>query len=506
MTRKTSKMGIIIILLIGLFLTTGFSIREKTPHTVYRVYLKGKSLGIIKSKKSLENYIDKKQEEIKKKYNVDKVYIPTELDIVKEVTYDNNIITIKEIYNKIKDISPFTISGYAITIKGLDTKDSEGKTVKGTKQVIYVLNKQVFKDAVDNTVKSFIPKEEYESYAKNSQKEISDVGKIIENIYIQNTITIKKQNIPVNKTIYQNKETLSKYLLFGTTEEQQKYVVQDGDTIADVAFNNKISTEEFLIANPTFGDENSLLYSGQEVTLGILKPQFNVVEEDHVVVKEEKNYTTETRYDNTKNIGYSEVIQAGIKGENKVTQKIQKINGETTNVVSVNTEVIKEPVNEIIVKGGKQSSYSGGKYGSVVATKGEWGWPASCSSVSSPFGYRWGALHDGTDIAGCGYGSNIFAAQAGTVVESKKKPGYYSGGYGDNGEYIIIDHHNGYYTLYAHMCPGCRYVKAGDNVVKGQVIGGMGRTGAASGVHLHFGIWRGYPYRGGRALNAMSLY
>ena len=55
-----------------------------------------------------------------------------------------------------------------------------------------------------------------------------------------------------------------------------------------------------------------------------------------------------------------------------------------------------------------------GGYGSVIPTKGQWGWPATCSSVSSPFGWRWGVLHDGTDIAGCGYGSNIFAAQSGT--------------------------------------------------------------------------------------------
>ena len=356
----------------------------------------------------------------------------------------------------------------------------------------------MYKRQVDNTVKSFIPKEEYEAYASKTQKEIEDTGKVIENIYIQNTITIKKQNIPVNKTIYQDKETLSKYLLFGTTEQQQQYTVQDGDTISDVAFNNKISTEEFLIANPGFTSENSLLYAGQQVTLGILKPQFNVVSEEQVVFKEEKNYQTETRYDNDKEVGYTETIQAGVKGENKVTQKLQKVNGETKNVVTVTTEVLKEPVNEIIVKGGKQSSYYGGGYGTAVATKGEWGWPASCASVSSPFGWRWGVLHDGTDIAGCGYGSNIFAAQSGTVVQSGSKF--------DNGHFITIYHHNGYYSMYAHLCVGCRYVKVGDNVVKGQVIGGMGRTGAATGVHLHFAIWRGYPYRGGVALNAMSFY
>ena len=411
----------------------------------------------------------------------------------------------KKIYEEIKDKSPFTINGYIIKIKGLETTSQEGKKIKGKSQNIYVINKKTFTNAIESTVKSFIPEEEYNSYENNTQKEIEDVGKIIENIYIKNKITIKKDLIPVDKKIYLEEEDLSKYLLFGTEEDQAKYTVQVGDTIEDVAFNNKISTQEFLIANPELQDENSLLSPGQEVTLGIIKPQFSVIEQEQVIFREEKNYTTETRYDNDKYVGYNEVIQAGVKGENKVTQIVLKVNGEVTNRTTTNTEVLKEPVNEIIVKGGKQSAYAGG-YGSAIATKGQWGWPATCSSVSSPFGWRWGYLHDGTDIAGCGYGSNIFAAQAGTVEVSMKKTGYYAGGYGDNGEYIVINHHNGYYSLYAHLCPGCRAVKPGDYVEKGQVIGGMGMTGAATGVHLHFAIWNGFPYRGGTALNAMAFY
>lgn len=499
MKQKIVNLISLNILVLTVVLTVGFTNKNLSPKTLYRVYLEGKSLGLIESKKELEEYIDKKQNQIKKKYKVSKVYVPDDLDIVKEITYNKQPISVSKIYEKIKDISPFTIDGYTIVINGIETKDANGNKVKAKKQTIYVLEKKIFEDAVDATVKSFIDKDDYEAYINNKQKKITNTGTIIENIYIENNITIKKSHIPVDKVIYTEKEQLSKYLLFGTTEDQQKYTVKDGDTIQDVAFANKISNEEFLIANPTFTSANSLLYPGQTVTLGILKPQFNIVEVDHTVFLEDKNYETETRYDNTKMIGYTETIQTGVKGINKVTQKVQKINGETKSVIPVGTpEVIKEPIKEIIVKGGKQSSYQNSGYGTAVATKGEWGWPTSCSSVSSHFGYRWGVLHDGTDIAGCGYGSNIFAAQSGTVVVSSSKY--------DNGQYIVIDHHNGYYSMYAHLCVGCRYVQAGDNVVKGQVIGGMGRTGYASGVHLHFAIWRGYPYRGGVALNAMSFY
>lgn len=472
------------------------------PKEVYRVYIEGKSLGLIKSKNALEKYIDKEQKSIKEKYGVKKVYAPDELDIEKELTYDEKIYSTKQIYEKIKDISPFTIDGYTMKIKGLTKTNSDGKKVKGEDKYIYTLNRKTFTKAVEKTVKSFITEDKYNAYKNKTQKEIKETGSIIENLYIKNKITIKESKIPVNKTIYTKEENLTKYLLFGTTEEQQKYTVKDGDTIADVAFNNKISTEEFLVANTQFKDENSLLFTGQEVTIGLLHPQFDLVEEDHTVSDQEVNYETETKIDNSKKSSYSQVEQAGVKGKNRVTQKIQKVNGETTNVVTTNTEELTAPVKEIIVKGRQGSSsggaggYGGAGYGGTVATKGEWGWPATCQTVSSPFGYRWGVLHDGTDIAGCGYGSNIFAAQSGTVVKTSYKF--------DNGIYVIINHNNGYYSLYAHLSGYT--VKEGQSVSKGQVIGTMGRTGFATGVHLHFAIWVGYPYYGGSVRNAMSFY
>ena len=493
---KNKFTSILVILVLGITLPFITAYTSKTPKELYRVYLKGESIGLIESKKELEDYIDKKQKEIKKKFDVDKVYLPEELDIEKEKTYDNDISSVKKIYNKIKNISPFTIKGYAIKIKGVDTESGDGKKIKGKTQTIYVLDKKVFEDAVDNIVHSFVSDADYKKYESGDQEEIKETGKIIERIYIDNKITIRKANIPVDETIYQETNTLSRYLMFGTTKDQKKYTVKEGDTISQISLNNKIATEEFLIANPEFTSENTLLYPGQEVTIGILKPQFRVVEEDHVVQDQETNYQTETQYDNSKEIGYSKVKQKGVKGVTRYTQKIKKVNGETISVANVSDEEIKKPVNEIIIKGGKKSSYTG--YGTVVATPGEWGWPATCSSVSSPFGYRWGTLHDAIDIAGCGYGSNIFAAKDGVVVQSSYKY--------DNGEYVTIDHGNGYYSLYAHLVSGSRRVRVGDYVVKGQVIGSMGMTGAATGVHVHFAIWRGYPYRGGTPLNPLAFY
>ena len=496
-----------ILLLISLMIipfTLGFKAKYLTkPQKVYRVYLKGNSIGLIKSKDELNKYIDAKQEVVKQKYKVKKVYAPSELKITEEITYSNDIMSTEEIYEKIANSSPFTINGYIVKIGGIQKNNNEKSKEKPKTQKIYILDKKIFKESAENTAKSFVTEDLYNLYKEDRQPEIKEVGMIIESIYIKNKVSIKKGKIPVDQKIYTDSEELSKYLVFGTTDDSREYTVKKGDDLEDVAFNNKMSIEELMIANPDITDKNTLLYPGQKLKIATITPQLEIVEEDHVVKKEQQHFTTETQYNNSKYTDFSETKQKGVNGENIVTQKIQKVNGEIANAVTLNKEVVKEPIKEIIIKGTKKrpsgggwGTYDGPGYGDVIQTKGTWGWPATCSTVSSGFGYRWGTLHDGTDIYGCGYGSNIFAAQSGVVVESSSRY--------DNGIYVIIDHQNGYYTIYAHLSR--KIVKKGESVSKGQVIGAMGQTGFATGVHLHFGMFRGYPYRGGRAFNAMSVY
>ena len=476
-----------------------------TPKNVYRVYLAGKSVGLINDKDSLDEYIDKEQQTLKDKYKADKVYAPEDLEIVKDITFKENISTTEEIYNKIKDIEPFTIKGYEITIEGLDTTNEQGEEIKGKDQTIYVLDKAVFEESMANTIRSFVDSDNYDKYLNNEQKEIEsgDTGTIIENIYIENKITIKETNIPSDETIYESVDDLSKYLLFGTLDEQQKYTVQRGDTISDVSFNNKLSNEEFLIANPEFTDANNLLYEGQNVTISIIKPQFRLVEIDHQVTTQDIPYETETRYDNSKYTNYEETIQEGVVGSQLVTSKVEKVNGQVENAVIDNTatKVLKEPIKRIIVKGTKQAGGSGGVNSGLSSNskvEGYWLWPTRTPYyISSPYSYRWGTLHDGMDIAGAGYGSPIYASNNGIVVASSYK--------WDNGQYIVINHNNGYYTMYAHLAE--RYVSVGQEVTQGQTIGSMGQSGFATGVHLHFGLWRGFPYsRGSSSMNPMSLF
>lgn len=386
------------------------------PQNVYRVYLAGKSIGLVEDATALDQYIDNEQQMLREQYQVDKVYAPEDLKIVKDVTYNENISTTQEIYEKIKDIEPFTIKGYEVTISGIDTTNEQGEVVEGVDQTIYVLDEQVFEDAMDTTIRAFVGSDRYDKYINNQQAEIASgsTGSLIENIYLENKVTIKEKNIPSDEKIYENSADLSKYLLYGTLEEQQKYTVQKGDTISDVSFNNKLSNEEFLIANPEFTDANSLLYEGQSVNISIIKPQFRLIEVERQVALQDIPYETETRYDNSQYTTYEETIQEGVNGSQLVTSVLEKVNGQVENATidTSATQVVSEPTKRIIVKGTKQR-YSGGGTDSSLSgnskVEGYWLWPTRTPYyISSPYAYRWGTLHDGMDIAGAGYGSPIY--------------------------------------------------------------------------------------------------
>lgn len=481
----------------------GLESKIESPRQLYNVYLAGKSIGIIESKEALENYIDEKQQELKNKYHVDKVYAPNDLDIVKEITYDNKISTVEEIYKKIENIkgaSSFTIDGYKIYIKGIEKKNEDGTTTTTDDVTLYVLDKDIFTNSVTKTITAFIDKDTYEAYLNDTQKKIegNDTGTIIENLYIQNTITIKKDRIPAGDKIYETEEELSKFLLFGTTDEQETYIVKAGDTIEEISNNNKLSTEEFLIANTNFKTAQDLLYPGQEVKLGLISPKFDLVEVEHVVSQKPIKMETIYKDDDTQYVGYEKVEQDGKDGLALVTEKIQLVNGEIQDTVQANSVVLSPSINKIVVRGTKRySSSSLGPNVDVPVGIGSWVWPTNSPyTISSYFSWRWGKHHDAVDITGSGYGSPIKAANNGIIVQS----GYTS----TNGNYIVIAHQNGYYTMYAHMA--ARYKQVGDIVMAGDQIGTMGNTGFAYGVHLHFGLYNGYPFRGGVAINPLNLY
>lgn len=124
-------------------------------------------------------------------------------------------------------------------------------------------------------------------------------------------------------------------------------------------------------------------------------------------------------------------------------------------------------------------------------------WPTE-GSITSLFGYRFspmhradgetGEFHAGLDIANVA-DTLVHATADGTVRFSGWSHGY--------GNMVVIDHGYGVSTLYGHTSKAL--VKAGDRVMRGQVIAYMGTTGRSTGAHLHYEVWRQ-----GRPVNPMS--
>jgi len=111
----------------------------------------------------------------------------------------------------------------------------------------------------------------------------------------------------------------------------------------------------------------------------------------------------------------------------------------------------------------------------IPGQDGEFIWPLDTVDVSSRFGYRNGRMHNGIDLR-APRGTEIVASSAGRVVFSGRKNGY--------GLMLVIKHRGGIASVYAHNKRNI--VQVGELVDQGQMIARVGRSGNATGYHVHF--------------------
>lgn len=122
-------------------------------------------------------------------------------------------------------------------------------------------------------------------------------------------------------------------------------------------------------------------------------------------------------------------------------------------------------------------------YGVDAATGFYYPLPSNYTRISSGFGYRIhpitgrSSFHGGVDLPAPS-GTPVYSVKSGIVAISGYNSSY--------GNYVVIQHTNGYSSLYAHLSSRC--VSANQTVAQGQAIGGVGTTGSSTGNHLHFEI------------------
>jgi murein DD-endopeptidase MepM/ murein hydrolase activator NlpD len=102
-------------------------------------------------------------------------------------------------------------------------------------------------------------------------------------------------------------------------------------------------------------------------------------------------------------------------------------------------------------------------------------------NFGSPFGYRWGRMHEGIDIEGWAH-TRVRAALEGVVTRVG-----WLGNYSGYGLVVKVRHAGGIVSMYAHLADA--FVRTGDWVGRGQLIARAGCTGSCTGVHLHFQVW-----------------
>ena len=549
--KNIGKYFLIVLLSVIVFLF-GFGYKtNKQPNALYRVYLDNELLGVIESKKELEEYINNQANTIRDnlrkyslrieaidtflKYNsivalqnynnsdkinylitnkdslkisesdiedlkfyqeeklynineleikemrdyiekneiyshVEEVYTPNGIEIEKIYTYEDDTLTVAEVYKQIMSKKSGSIAGYKFTIKSDNEETAD--------IVVYTLDSEIFTKAIEEIITIFVDEADYQNYKADTQQDITSTGSLIENIYIEEDITYKAQNISVDEKIYTNSTDLSAYLLYGDTYTEKTVKVKAGDSIESLSFENQISVQEFLIFNEQYTSRDNLLVPNTDVIISNVDPKIQVVVEYYEVVDKDTDFTIQEQYDENLTQGSVVVTQQGKNGLERVSQNVKSINGEIAYVDPVAKEVIKSSVPQIIS--------IGTKYIPNVGSTASWGWPTDSGyTFSSYYGYRLavfgeGNFHSGLDIAGTGYGSNVYAANNG-VIETMK----YTYSYGN---YIIINHNNGYYTLYAHMSGFASGLSVGSTVSRGQVIGYVGSSGWSTGPHLHYEI------------------
>lgn len=247
-----------------------------------------------------------------------------------------------------------------------------------------------------------------------------------------------------------------------------KYTVEKGDSVSVIAKKFGISRQVIYENNPWIVDD--MIKIGQKLDLTVLQPTLSVKTVEKILERQEIQYDTEYIKDDSMRLGVIQTVKPGKNGLKNVTFLVTKVNGKMMDEELQNEEIIEQPEKAVAKRGTKVVLGEG---------TGKFAWPVIGSSLSSGFGYRWGRLHKGVDLTSSN--KNIMAADNGKVV--------YTGYKDDYGNHIIIDHLNGYRTLYGHLSK--INTSVGKIVEKGEKIGIMGSTGDSTGVHLHFEVQKG---------------
>lgn len=456
--KAISSLSIVAMLATGAF--AGNNYYKSNLVDVYHVYFHGAEIGVVDSPRVVETWLkDKMSTESDQFQGFD-------LEMNSDVTYEHQTVYKGTFDNE---------STLDVLANSVEVKAKAFKLIINGEMYGYVKDQ-----AAGEAILNELTKKYTEPYDK---KNTVAVASLLDDDYVLaleeendedaeklKSVSIKEQVSFVPTIIDPEEMTEEESIVSALSEveqQQQTYTVQKGDYLGKIAIKLDMKTSDLLKLNPGL-TEKSILQIGQELIVTGIESKITV----QTVVEQKKieavNYPVEYIDDKSMYKNEKKTKQKGVKGEKKVTYEVIKENGIEVDRVALEEVILKEPVKEIIIQGTKPVP---------VASTGKFIWPTKGGTVTSNYGWRWGRMHNGIDIAGV-KDKTIMAADNGTVTFAGWKKSF--------GNLVIIKHSDGYETYYAHL--SSISVKKDQKVAQGQKIGVMGSTGNSTGVHLHFEI------------------
>lgn len=429
--------------------------------TIYHIYLDYEHIGAVDNDELIIDLIDQLIDEKAEEDDSFSYALKQELTMLPERVFNFNTRN-EEALTKLEDDVVIHIEATALQIGG---------------QVVGYFNELTKAEQVIDEYKGIYVDEEAVLDEEDQTIDLATGDSIIVDVSLSDEVTYEGAVVAENEllTIEEGVELLEK----GTLEDQI-HLVEAGDVLFSIAQSYDLTMDQLLELNPSL-EEDDLLQIDQEINVTDYAPYVDVIVEKHERVEETIDYETIVEQSDELYRGESRVEQTGQEGKREVQYEMEIVNGAVVDKEVIEEEITKDVVDKIIIEGTK-----------VIPSRGtgDFAWPAVGGQITSHYGPRWGSHHDGIDIAGVSNRS-ILAADNGTVEFA----GYHNGGYGNK---VIINHNNGYKTVYAHLAS--IDVQVGQTVPKGTTIGVMGTSGRSTGVHLHFEV-----FRNGSTINPVNV-
>ncbi|WEK54217.1 MAG: peptidoglycan DD-metalloendopeptidase family protein [Candidatus Cohnella colombiensis] len=429
----------------------------------YNVVLDGVSVGEISDKDKVAKLLSDKAAQLNK----------TNSKVIMVMDNQSVTYTDEKAYKKVTD-DEATLT----RLQGMLTTHAVGVVITVDGKKVGVVRDQQTADALLQKVKDlYVPAAAVATTSKKSGPEVralaytaksaddestSDPQSEIESISFIESVALTSEAIDASELSDLDE-------LFATLTEGEpiprEYTVVSGDCVGCIASKLNISDELIYANNPWI--KNDMIHIGDVIDLSESEPpMLNVESIEQVTQLEVIDPPVVYEKDDSIRLGQSKVRTEGKEGQQEVTYRQVKRNGGLIEEEIVKQTIIVEAVPTVILKGTKVIKGQG---------TGKFSWPVSSARLTSYLGKRWGRMHNGIDMIGK---STIKAADTGIVTFAGFKSGL--------GNCIIIDHKNGFETVYGHM--KSLNAKKGQIVEKGDAIGVMGNTGHSTGTHLHFEI------------------